>query len=76
LGLKKAKTIFIALDFDAKQEKQELAQKLRPFFKEVRIVNLPEGKDFGNSTKKAIKEYLYHTVAFKHQLMMELKIRK
>jgi DNA primase len=76
IGLKKAKTVFIALDPDAKQEKMELAQKLRPFFKEVRIVDLPEGKDFGNSSKRAIKEYLYLSCAFQHQLMMTLERRR
>jgi hypothetical protein len=54
----------------------ELAQKLRPFFKEVRIVNLPEGKDFGNSSKRAIKEYLYLSCAFQHQLAMTLERRR
>lgn len=76
IGLKRARTVFIALDPDAKQEKMELAQKLRPFFKEVRIVDLPAGKDFGNSTKRAIKEYLYLSLAFRHQLMMKLEIRR
>ena len=71
IGLKHAKVVFIALDPDAKEEKITLAQKLRPFFKEVRIVELPPEKDFGNSSRRAIKEYLFLSEPIKHSLMME-----
>lgn len=75
ISLKNCNTVFIALDPDATAERQELANRLRPFFKEVRLVNIPKDRDFGDSDDKSIKEYLYNSTVFKHNLFLRMEER-
>ena len=71
ITLRNLKVVFIALDSDAKVERIELAQRLRPFFKEVRLVSLPDGKDFGNSTENEVKKFIFNSRIYTHQLMVK-----
>jgi DNA primase len=71
LTLKNLKCIFIALDMDAHEDRLDLASKLSPFY-DVRMVNLPEDRDFGDCTQQETVEYVKQAKAFTNRFILQL----